>query len=359
MGKLEIMLRQYEFLRKEIVQCIYLRQAAVLGIFTTIVAGMGFLFAERDTPIPVLALQLGVVGIAFLVNAFGSLYLHEQHRNRRACQFNLILERLITKAAISTKVFPDEDDVNVCPIIAWENFLMYSEECKRLNGPFYIARYLGVALPILVFSVPLIVVTSSLNLNLEHYNFWHLFPSVLSFVSVCLLIGAGLLEASQREKPSVRCRINLSSRRLRQILTVIYISPLFILGVYFLIFALRATESTADTSFINYLLALLCGVSVLLGCWSTYVFFYIMKWLGESKKGSKEPPQKKDPGAAQSNPGKDTQTPEPGESGVGQWMLSYCERIAGSDSRQLMLSEWAPFTTWKDNDAVERAGDND
>ena len=70
---LEIMLRQYEFLRTEINQCTLLRQAAVVGIFTTMVGGAGGLFVLSSEALQPNALLFGALGVVFLVNAFAEV----------------------------------------------------------------------------------------------------------------------------------------------------------------------------------------------------------------------------------------------------------------------------------------------
>ncbi|MFC2095890.1 hypothetical protein ACFLSW_05595 [Candidatus Bipolaricaulota bacterium] len=357
LGHLEIMLRQYELLRSEINQCTLLRQAAVVGIFTTLVAGMGGLFVLRSDPLTPGLLQLGVIGVVFLVNAFGSLYLHEQHRNRRVCAFVLILERLLTKAASDYAISQGEGGSAVCPIMAWENFLAYSEASDRLNGPLYKARYLGVALPILVFGVPLIVATFSLIPNPELNLFWRGVPLLVSCVSVLLLIGFALWEASQKEKDPDKKRIDSRSRPLRLFLQSLYICPLPILAVYIACFPSSDIILSSGFSLPGYLLAGVAVVSTSFGFWSTYVFFGIMKWLSEEEQVCQNHPQQGKLASGPSDLGENDAALE--ESSIGRWLLSYCERIAHSSPEDLMLRSWSRFSKWKDNDAIERAGDND
>lgn len=330
MGKLEIMLKQYEFLRKEIVQCIYLRQLAIVGIFTTILAGLSVLLSESVSCQPCGSLQLGAIGMAFLVNCFGSLYVHEQHRNRRACHFNLMLERLMTKEARDTTIVEfgeGENKRTVSPIIGWENFLMKSKACKRLNGPFYVARYLGVSLPILVFSVPLVVAVliSFPTFGLVLSDWKLLLPLVVSLGSVSVLVMLGLTVAGQWKKSKdIRFHTTWWCMGLTG---AFYLSPLVIVLIHLVRFALSevsphctrpgATVILGFESPLPVLIALVV-VGLPLGFWTLYIFFNVMKWLGES---------------AEARAGVEV----PMEEAVGQWIADYCKEL---DDDSKLLKKW-------------------
>jgi len=307
----------------------------------------------RSEPLTPIELLLCAIGVIFLVNAFGSLYLHEQHRNRRVCGFLLILERLITKEASDDAFSQEEGGSAFRSIMAWEKFLVYSEASDRLNGPLYRARYLGVALPILVFGVPLIVAPLSLIPDSELNLIWRVLPLLISCGSVLLLIGYALLEASQKVKGPDKRRISSRSKPRRIALRFLYICPLPILAVLIACFPPSNIAITSDLSVPGYLLAGVALLSTSLGLWSTYVFFGIMKWLSEEEQECQNYPQKGKT-SWPSDVGTNGKAPE--ESSIGRWMLSYCERIAQSSPADLMLQEWSRFSKWKDNAAAEKDG---
>ncbi len=335
---LDIMLRQYELLRAEINQCTLLRQAAVVGIFTTLVAGIGGLFALRSDLLAPGPLQLGAVGVVFLVNAFGSLYLHEQHRNRRVCAFVLILERLLTKAASDDTVSQGNGNSTVCPVMAWENFLVHSEASDHLNGPLYRARYLGVGLPILVLGVPLIVAAFSLLPSPELSKVWRGLPLLISCVSVLLLIGFALWEASQKEKATNKTKISVRSQPVRLFLKYLYICPVPILAVLILRYPRADILPSSGFSFPVELLVGVAFLSTFLGLWSAYVFFGIIKWLSEAEQGTDAASK---------------------ESDVGRWLHSYYKRVARLNREQLMLETWGRFSTWPPDDTVEETAEGE
>ena len=332
-----IMLKQYELLRHEIVQCINLRQLAIVGIFTSILAGLGVLITQGAAVSQIAksgALPFVAIGVAFLVNAFGSLYLHEQHRNRRACIFNLAIERLLTKLACraaGTQVVPAgaaEATPKKCfPVIAWENFLTLSKTCKKLNTPFYKARYLGVGLPILVFSAPILTLT--LVGYSPHGNigdpFWRLMLFGLSAASVCALMARAFRHASragqvQGGKPSTCSVVCLGTLYVAPILIVVGLLGQAIITKADYPLSGLPEETAAGlfgvgASWSLFLMA--AAVSVVLAIWTLFVFFHIMRWLGEDKKVTVKH--------------------------VFDWIAEYCKKVDDANTVDDLGVNWPPF----------------
>jgi hypothetical protein len=156
-GPETLLLKQYEFLRNEIIQCINLRQIAIVGLFTTFFAAVGAVFGWKEAML--LLGRSGALGImacvvALVVNCFGSLYVHEQIRNRRACSLNRAIEYLLTCLAWSTRGTSQG-------FLLWENYIT-SRRTDEYSRPFYFARTMALGLPILLLSVPLIVLAQVL-----------------------------------------------------------------------------------------------------------------------------------------------------------------------------------------------------
>jgi hypothetical protein len=403
MEKLDIMMKQYEFLRKEIVQCIYLRQLAIVGIFTTIVAGIGVLFADREFPLPEGALQAGAIGIALLVNAFGSLYLHEQFRNRRACQFNLILERLMTRAA-TERLFAEEKGrlaKHVRPVIGWENVLMYSRACKRLNGPFYIARYLGVLAPILIFSVPLMALLfASFSLygldghGADQGSSARFVTLMLSMLGPSALIGlsilkawlvkydiwAALLEKTPRKSLSMllidrMCTIqrdppvpvpselaNESTLQLSKfwimrlalvitggksrfsnlIIRSLYLSPLIAVIWYLILGAVGYQESMMPADGVIWSPDNPFHLLLIMALGSVFLGFWTYFIFKHVLKwlGENKQSELDNLGAVDHS---ETSCDEECENGAGKWLCEFCARTAKFKHYDLVCREWTPF----------------
>jgi hypothetical protein len=159
---LRVLLKQYDFLRSEITQSIYLEHAAILalytflGLTTALILEGGIrarfeflgLLGELDYG-NTLVLLLLLIFAQVIANGFGSLFLMEQSRNRRACSFLKAIEYLI-----------NEEIGEIC--IYWENYIVSKliekkigkEEYVKFNIPitrqYYKNRVLGVGLPVFV-----------------------------------------------------------------------------------------------------------------------------------------------------------------------------------------------------------------
>jgi len=195
-----LLLKQYEYLRSEIIQCIYLRQVAVIGLFTSFGAAIGALLGWKG--LMLMAARAGVLGLvaagaAFVANCFGALYLHEQSRNRRACSLNKAVEWLATGLAWSEK--------QTCQgFLIWENYIT-SDVFKRHNVPFYVRRTMALGLPIVLFTVPT-VLGFQLALPLWTKRSFVVWRDVLlswSFLSCILIAAAGA--ANVKENAGEAC----------------------------------------------------------------------------------------------------------------------------------------------------------
>jgi hypothetical protein len=346
-----LLLKQYELLRREIVQCIYLRQLAIIAVCTAILTGTGVAFVHSNAIGPASEsgmLPFVALGLAFAVNCFGSLYLHEQHRNRRACVFNRVIERLVTSAA-SKDCQKDEEggeqtgqvgensgnngkknaeDVT-CDFLGWENFLV-SDECKEMARPFYTARYLGVGLPLLLFAVPLFAATVVV------FGPYTEFIRGFARATVAALSMAGLLgcvatacwaawretrpksgtgarpgdqddSPDEKEQKQNRKKRGKSSHVIHGLVAALYISPLVAIAKLLLPYDktiphpdlnLLGLESAAE---VRALLLSAVVLACFLGLWTLYIFFHVTKSLGQ-------------------------ETPQEAEERVGKWILNYCDK---------------------------------
>ena len=140
---LDVLLKQYEFLRDEVTQCINLEHIAILGLYTFLglvtASLIGGLLLDSsnshfsfESPFFLLALVFAQV----IICGFGSLFLKEQARNRRACSFLNALEHLINEKIGEIGIY-------------WENYIV-SDFIERypINLQYYIHRLGGVGLPI-------------------------------------------------------------------------------------------------------------------------------------------------------------------------------------------------------------------
>ena len=213
---LDALLKQYEFLRAEIIQSIYLKHAAIIGLYSFLGAIIVILtrevLKENSSPIlkPILEFRffdlvnfdLGktipflsiLIFVQIIVSGFGSLYLKEQARNRRACSFQKAIEYLINEKIGEIGVY-------------WENYITSElidkkfeiRDLPRFSIPvhpeYYKNRLLGVGLPVFLpnfFITPYIYLTFLIGLLLyaldrENLIFLITFITFLLFV-VSLLI---------------------------------------------------------------------------------------------------------------------------------------------------------------------------
>jgi|GEM_PF-3039923 len=340
MDKGGILLKQYELLRQEIVQCIYLRQVAIVGIYTSILTGVSIVVSKGGGTSLAKSgsLPFVILGFTFLVNSFGSLYLHEQHRNRRACLFNRVIERLLTKAASTEAIGeerepeePEEDEEapnpgrRTCYFIGWENFLV-SKACRTTNLRFYFARYLGVALPILVFSVPAFVVaflvSSAYNEITKGMVFLLVCLTGLGVTLLLLVAGARAWRKALEQRGNCKCLsrvVDLLLKLLnRWVVGLLYTSPCALVGyaLYPIHGNLTFPEGfvLSSSERVGVLLWSALAVSFLMALWSLYIFFHVAKWLGG-------------------------ETPANEENEVGKWVSAFCREASTADAHSL-LTHW-------------------
>ncbi|MDD5264419.1 MAG: hypothetical protein PHU43_06250 [Candidatus Bipolaricaulis sp.] len=273
----ELLINQYEFLRAEIVQCINLRYLAIVGIFTT-VAGAAVALAGTDGLIAVLRdkelLPFFGMAVAFLVNCFGALYVHEQHRNRRACAFNRAIERVLAQDARARG-----DSVGA---LSWENFLL-SDVARRTDFGFHVARYFGVALPVIVFSMPVVamgfVAADLLSASAGSSggsSFPGMWPVVASFAAAVLLFATAVHSAWRVERNAKRKRALTRTRPFgvtRLLLLLCYVGPVGLI-------AAGASHGEGGPS--SLLTPLALALAFLLAVTSFLLFNAIVRWLGDS-----------------------------------------------------------------------------
>ena len=171
---LDVLLKQYEFLREEITRCIYLEHIAILGLYTFLGLVIASLVKEdvldsinsfAPTKHPLLLFLL--VFAQVIICGFGSLFLKEQARNRRACSFLRALEDIINKKIGEIGIY-------------WENFITSTFiEDYPINPQYYLNRLLSVGLPI--FSSNLFITSGILYViyreeNSESLIFFFLIP---------------------------------------------------------------------------------------------------------------------------------------------------------------------------------------
>ena len=156
----DVLLNQYDFLREEVVRCIYLEHAAIIALYTSLGLTVAFLIREGITQklnLCDLAYNLGsdetilflfaLIFAQVIINGFGSLFLKEQARNRRACSFLKAIEYLMNKKIGEIGIY-------------WENYITSRLIDKKLriadffkfeisiNPQYYKNRLLGVGLPV-------------------------------------------------------------------------------------------------------------------------------------------------------------------------------------------------------------------
>jgi predicted dehydrogenase len=161
---IDVLLKQYGFLRGEITRCIYLEHLAIIGLYTSLGVVAAALIenitktgCECTFQIPFLAekFDLGktvafllvLVFLQVLVSGFGSLFLKEQARNRRACSFLKAIEYIINERVGEVSIY-------------WENYITSHLIAKKskwrdffkfeipVNPQYYKNRFLSVGLPV-------------------------------------------------------------------------------------------------------------------------------------------------------------------------------------------------------------------
>lgn len=162
---IDVLLNQYNDLRAEITQCIYLEHAAIITFYTFQGIVVAFLLREGITPNSqfidsihqmdigkaILLLSMLILAQTITIN-FGSLFLKEQARNRRACSFQKAIEYLINKKIKGIGIY-------------WENYITSKLVNKKIskweyfklripiNREYYINRLFSIGLPIFLANI--------------------------------------------------------------------------------------------------------------------------------------------------------------------------------------------------------------
>jgi predicted dehydrogenase len=162
---IDVLVNQYNFLREEIVRCIYLEHAAIIGLYTAFGLAVATLIGKIMDPHFSFSLLIENPVFLFLlilaqvvINSFGSLFLKEQARNRRACSFLRALEYLISEKIGEICIY--WENYITCPLIDKKiDFLQYFKFRIPINCQYYKNRLLGVGIPIYL---PNFLITSSM-----------------------------------------------------------------------------------------------------------------------------------------------------------------------------------------------------
>jgi len=281
-GPEQLLLKQYEFLRAEIIQCINLRQVAIIGMFTALLAAVATLLGSdkllADSAItgalPFVALAVGLVA-----NSFGSLYVHEQARNRRACSLNRAIEYLLTCLAWKTAGRSQG-------FVLWENYIA-DTPAGDSNELFYRTRAMGIGLPLLLFTIPTVVIAQvgfAPYAELVRADV-RLSVAAASVAMALLLAFVRILSArheptgseganAKREPAGAKVHSRPAySRPLKAVLTVVYVSPAAFLLV----------ETAFSEGALVGRAVLADALAVALGCWAACTFFHVSSWLATAE----------------------------------------------------------------------------
>jgi predicted dehydrogenase len=155
---LDVLLKQYELLRSEIIQSIYLEHAAILGLYTFLGLTIAALISRGTINLEGPVLPLILIFAQVVVNGFGSLFLMEQSRNRRACSFEKAIERLISKKLGEIGLYWEHYIVSHL-IKGKKSLREYIASDIPINKQYYKNRLLSVGLPIYL---PNLLITSLL-----------------------------------------------------------------------------------------------------------------------------------------------------------------------------------------------------
>lgn len=192
---IDILLKQYDFLRSEITQSIYLEHAAILALYTFLgVAVVYFAGMENSLNVwikntnPFLFL-LTLILAQIVVNSFGSLFLWEQCRNRRACSFLRAIEYLINKEMRKIGIY-------------WENFIV-SSNIDAINRQYYKNRVLAAGVP--VFLPNVLISLAILHMLIENSDPMYLLFSTISWMTTflwgCMIVLKAFTPLSKDEIP--------------------------------------------------------------------------------------------------------------------------------------------------------------
>jgi len=218
---LDALLKQYEFIRTEIIQSIYLKHAAIIGLYSflgaIIVILTGGVTKENSSSVLGSMLEFRffdsadlnldktifflfiLIFVQIIVCGFGSLYLKEQARNRRACSFQKAIEHLINEKIGEIGVY-------------WENYITSELIAKEkegidyfkfnipVNPEYYKNRFLGVGLPVFL---PNILITSLIGFILYVFCRENLFFLILPIIFIAFAVKTFLSIRSSNFLPGI------------------------------------------------------------------------------------------------------------------------------------------------------------
>lgn len=193
---IKVLLKQYDDLRKEIVECIHLEHWAIVGLYTSLGLVAAYLaIGEIKEEFSILDLTGDLKSVLFLlfilifvqiiVNEFGSLFLKEQARNRRACSFQRAIEYIINKKIGGIGIYWENYITSklIAGKMKWWEYFGYE---IPINPQYYKNRLLGVGLPIFL---PNLLITLVMC-----YKGWAPYgrPTLLFFIISVLIISVVL-----------------------------------------------------------------------------------------------------------------------------------------------------------------------
>jgi len=226
---IDVLLKQYDFLRSEITQSIYLEHTAILALYTFLGVAVVYLVGAENSlngifnPDNLFLFSFTLILAQLVVNSFGSLFLWEQCRNRRACSFLRAIEYLINKEIrkigiywesyiISYLVTEKKEYLDLFLEKKGENNWKKEKKWKRreyiwhnlpINRQYYKNRVLGVGVPIFLPNI-LIPFTISYKL-IDNFDPMCLLFSIISWVITflwsCMIIRKTFTPLSKDEIP--------------------------------------------------------------------------------------------------------------------------------------------------------------
>ncbi len=201
-ASIKVLLNQYNVLRSEITQSIYLEQAAIIVLYTFLGVAVAYLLGKgiegtldfskitNESDLSKIVPFLAALTFAqVIVCGIGSLFLREQARNRRACSFQKAIEYIINRKIGETGIY--WENYITSPLIEkkigfWDHF----NPDIPINREYYKNRLLGIGLPI---ALPNLFVTVSMLYLVYaslHIGLPIALPNPLITVSMLYLIHA-------------------------------------------------------------------------------------------------------------------------------------------------------------------------
>lgn len=164
-ASIKVLLDQYNNLRSEITQSIYLEQAAIIVLYTFLGVAVAYLLREgiagtldfskilKEPDLRKIIPFLVALNFAqVIICGLGSLFLREQARNRRACSFQKAIEYIINQKIGGTGIY--WENYITSPLIEKEiGFWDYFKLDIPINREYYKNRRLGIGLPIVLPNV--------------------------------------------------------------------------------------------------------------------------------------------------------------------------------------------------------------